>query len=109
MGCLPWGTTFTICVNMLVQEFSEKGAFFIVRLRSDRSEESVSFLADLGNKGTFFMTIFIVWSHIIWIFFSKSILLSMVLENCSCYYSENKGVILIFILVTNHAQILNFK
>ena len=29
------GTTFTISVNMLVLEFSEKGAFFKVRLVTD--------------------------------------------------------------------------
>ena len=28
-----------------------------------RSEERVSFFANLGNKGTFFMTIFLAWSH----------------------------------------------
>ncbi len=32
----PGGTTFTICVNMCVQEFTEKGAFFRVRLRSEQ-------------------------------------------------------------------------
>ncbi len=31
---LSRGTTFTICVNMCVRKFSEKGALFRVRLRS---------------------------------------------------------------------------
>ncbi len=32
----PGGTTFTICVNMRVQEFTEKGVFFRARLRSEQ-------------------------------------------------------------------------
>ena len=30
------GTTFTVCANMCVRKFSEKGAFFGVRLRSEQ-------------------------------------------------------------------------
>ncbi len=33
---LPGGTTIPICVNMRVRKFSEKGAFFGVRLRSEQ-------------------------------------------------------------------------
>ena len=40
----PGGTTFTICVNMCVREFSEKGAFFKARLRS----------VQIRDKGIFF-------------------------------------------------------
>ena len=39
-----------ICVNMRVRKFSEKGAFFGVRLRS---EIRVYFLAESENKGSF--------------------------------------------------------
>ena len=55
------GGTFTICVNMRVRNFSEKGAFLGVRLRS---EIRVSFLAELQNKGTFLVTLFIAWPYL---------------------------------------------
>ena len=64
-GNVPGGITFTICVNMRVREFSEKGAFFRVRLRS---QIRVSFLADLGNKGTFFRTL-LMYGVILVVFF----------------------------------------
>ena len=43
----PGGTTFTICVNMCVREFSEKGTFFKERLRSEQ----------IRDKGIFFCLI----------------------------------------------------
>ncbi len=39
------GTTFPICVNMCVREFSEKGAFFKARLRSEQIREKGIFFA----------------------------------------------------------------
>ena len=45
---LPGGTTFTIRVNMLVQEFSEKGALFKVRLRSEQIRGKGIFLGRFG-------------------------------------------------------------
>ena len=36
IGIIPGGATFTICVNMCVRKFSEKGAFFGMRLRSEQ-------------------------------------------------------------------------
>ena len=36
---MPGGSTFTMCVNMRVQEFTEKGAFLRVRLRSEQIRE----------------------------------------------------------------------
>ncbi len=47
-GARGGGATFTICVNMHVRKFSEKGAFFGVRLRS---EIRVSFLAECPPPG----------------------------------------------------------
>ncbi len=64
-----------ICVNMRVQEFSEKGAFFRVRLRS---EIRVSFLAYLSNKGTFFRALLIY--GVILVFFTE----------CSPYNGHSK-------------------
>ncbi len=71
------GSTFTICVNMRVQEFTEKGAFFRVRLRSEQIRDKGIFLADLGNKGTLFMSLFIIWSNFV-IFLAK----------CSCCHGH---------------------
>ncbi len=69
-----------------------------------RSEKRVSFLANLGNKGTFSLTLFIVWSYF-----------GIFLANCSCCHRlayvfmlpfRDKGTILLLILLTYHAQIL---
>ncbi len=60
----PGGTTFTICVNMCVRKFSEKGAFSERGSDLSRSEIMVSFLAELGNKGTFLVTVFIARQYL---------------------------------------------
>ncbi len=44
------GSTFTICVNMYDQKFSEKGPFSEGGSDLSRSEERVIFLEDLDNK-----------------------------------------------------------
>ncbi len=51
-----------------------------------RSEKRVCFWADLGNKGTFSMTLFIVWSNLL--FFSRSVLAAMVINKYSSCHSE---------------------
>ncbi len=101
----PGGTTFTICVNMRVQEFTEKGAFSEWGSDLSRSEKRVYLLADLGNKGTFFMTLFIVWSYF-----------GIFLAKCSSYNGHSqifmlpfrdKGIFSLLILLTLHIQILD--
>ena len=54
----PGGTTYTNCVNMRVQEFSEKGTFFKLKSSSDlsRSEEKVPF-RDKGINSLLFLLI----------------------------------------------------
>ncbi len=70
-----------------------------------RSEKRVSFLPDLGNKGTIFMTFFMIWSHF-----------HLFPTNYSPRNSHpksfqlpfrDKGTILKHIIVPYHAQILN--
>ncbi len=68
-----------------------------------RSGERVSFLVDLGNKGTFFMTIFIVWSHFD-IFLERYSSCNVHLRVFMLLFRD-KGIILNLILVIYHVQI----
>ncbi len=97
---MPGGSTFTMCVNMRVQEFTEKGAFFRVKLRSEQIRDKGIFLVDLSNKGTFFTTLFIVWSNVV--IFSREVFLLP-------WSFRDKGIILFLILWPYHAQILDLE
>ena len=55
---IPGGSTCTNSVTMLVREFSEKGTFFGVRLRSEQIRDKGIFLAEMWNKGTFLVALF---------------------------------------------------
>ncbi len=96
-----------ICVNMLVQEFSEKGALGWGSYLS-RSEINVYF-AHLKNKGTFFMRRCIVWSYLG--YFSRemfSLRWSFKIMKLSVLPFRDKGIILLLIQVTFHARILDW-
>ncbi len=91
-----------ICVNMPVQDFSEKGAFFRVRLRSEQIRDKGVFFANLMHKGTFFMSCAIVWNYLG--HFSRDCSPCDGHSKLSMLPFRDKGIILVLIQVTFHAK-----
>ena len=103
--CPPGGPLLRYVLTCLSKNSQKRVPFSEWGSDLSRSEERVSFLSDLGNKGTFLSTIFIVWSHF-GIFLKKY-------SPCNGHSKlfmlpfRDKGIVLMLILETPHAQILD--